>query len=237
MPQIIQTFRKGNRAVSSLLTGLIEWWALSEGSGDRVGSYAGITFTSINGVGNAAGVNGTTAAAFVSASLQELDTSSSSSLQMGDIDFSIAGWVYMTSSTYGAILNKWQGVDLEYILYFDPTISSFRFILNNASGTVDNVPSTTFGSAPLNTWYFVYAEYDATADLMKIGVNAGPLDSHAHTGGTALTTAPLVIGRVDAGNFQDGRVQRCGLWKRKLTTAEVSSLYNGGLGKSYPFLH
>lgn len=232
----IQVFRKGNRGAtsSSLVNNLVEWWNLSETSGNRVGSYAGTILTSINGVGNGAGVNGTIAAEFVAASSQELLTSSTSSLQMGDIDFSMCGWIYLISNNYGSILNKWETGIHEYILYYDPTITSFRFILDNG-GTVDNVPSTTFGAATLNTWYFVYGEYDAATDLMKISVNGGALDSNSHAGGAQAAGASLSIGRLDASGYPNSRVQRAGIWKRKLTSTEIATLYNGGNGISYPF--
>ena len=56
-------------------------------------------------------------------------------------------------------------------------------------------------------------------------VFAGPI-SH-----TASALESLAFSSI----LTDGRVDEVGLWQRVLTPLEVSTLYNGGAGLSYPF--
>jgi hypothetical protein len=214
---------------------MVEWWELNEASGNRVGSHAGMIMTPNNAPGTGAGIDSTIAVEFVSSSSQTLSKANESALQIGDFDFSFAGWIYLTTANYASIFNKWgDGATNEFIVYYDSAAARFRFIMNGGGG-VDSVPADTFGAPSTGVWYFLYAEHDATANTMSIGVNAGPLDSISYVGGGAVSTNPLVIGKVDTSNYSNSRVQKVGFWKRKLTAPEQAELYNAGNGATYPF--
>lgn len=232
----IQVIRKGNRFSldgQNLPTNIVEWWNLDELSGNRAGSINGLTLTDQNSVGNAAGANSSVAARYVSASSQNLLRTNEAALQLGDIDFSFVGWIYIEAYSYISIVNKWgDGGESEYLLYYDPVSTVFRLLLNAGAG---NLPASTFGAPAFDTWNMVYADYDAANDLMRISVNGGAFNTGSLAGGAPVTTCPFSIGKVDTSNFPNGRVQRVGFWKRKLTDAEISYLYNSGNGRSYPF--
>jgi hypothetical protein len=57
------------------------------------------------------------------------------------------------------------------------------------------------------------------------------------SGNPVDTTAAVNIGRggVASPQYHDGRIDEVGIWKRVLTAAERTQLYNGGLGYTYPF--
>ncbi len=220
---------------STLLVDLIEYWELGEASGNRVGSDNGYVMAPINSPGSSAGVGGVgLAAQFVSSSSQSLEMTNISAIEIGDFDFSFAGWINLTSTAnYASIFNKWQTPDFEFIVYFDKVGNVFRFLMNGADG-IKSVAATTFGAPSAGTWYFLYAQHDAAANNIKISVNAGAMDSTAYTGGGIGTAAPLCIGKVDATNFSDSLAAKVGYWKRKLTTLEIATLAVNP-PPSYPF--
>lgn len=222
--------------ISPLLNLMVDWWQMDELSGTRIGSHAGLDLTDVNGVGNAAGIDSTTAAAFVAASSQKLTRASEAALQVGNIDFSACIWVYHdTKATFFGIVGKY-GAQREWLLYYDLAGDVYRFLVSDDGSNAFTVPASTYGSPPNSTWSMLYVEHDATADTIAISVNAGVLDSTSYGGGVFVGTEPFLIGQTaTAGQYLNGRAQKCGYWKRKLTSAEILELYNAGNGALYPF--
>lgn len=170
------------------------------------------------------------------ASDQGFEASSNADFQMGDIDFSIAGWFrFKTKVTTQAILQKWlvTGNQRSYEIDFLVTSDRLRFLLS-VDGTSTNqvvVLANNFGAISVDTWLFIEAGYDAANNLMHISVNNGTPDTGAQTGGAFASTAKFTLGRrgtLDA--LFNGYVDEVGLWKRLLTAADITRLYNGGAG-------
>lgn len=93
-------------------------------------------------------------------------------------------------------------------------------------------PSThyfTTGVAPANAWTHVVVTHNGT---VKIYLN-GVLD--LSTPATYTTFVLGTWGRDPWGNNFTGKMDEYGVWDRILTPDEVSALYEGGLGRQYPF--
>ena len=215
---------------------LESYWRLAEISGTRVDSHGSNDLTDNNTVpGEAGKIN--IAAHFDNANSESLSIADNTSLSMGDIDFAIACWVNQdTQDTREQYVTKWAtGSNREYALYYVQSVDRFRFTVRDVADTGNtNVDADNLGSPSTGTWYFIVVEHDASANTISIQVNNGTIDSAAHSGGVIDGAAAFRIGATSA-EYSDGFIDEVGVWKRTLTTAERTALYNGGAGLSYPF--
>lgn len=219
----------------SLTDNLVAYWKLDEASGTRVdatgrGNDAAPTSTP----GNAAGVI-SSALDIDGTNYKYIAAQNSADLQTGDVDFTLAAWIWFdaSSSDYD-LIGKWSSSDLEYELALSG--QKFRFYLTPDGSSFPGVDATTFGNVSDSTWYFVVLWHDATADTVNICVNAGATDSTSHSAGVRVGTAIFKFGKTDfgVGHF-DGRIDEVGFWRRVLTSGERTTLYNAGAGKTFPF--
>lgn len=221
-------------------TGLVSWWDGAETSGVLIDAHGTNHLTDNNTVTSAAGkvtYTAEDASQFVVANSEYLSVTSNSSLQTGDIAFSLAGWVYLDSLTnYRAIITKWvNDGNLEYSMTYAPAADNkFRLFVSADGVATVNVLSTLPAVATSN-WYFVVAYHDPTANTIGISVNNGTVYTTSHSGGVRAGTAPVNIGRNPFGSTlgMDGRVACVGFWKKVLSASEITQLYNRGFGMDY----
>lgn len=238
----IQFLKKGRKYINdSLLTGLISYWKLNEASGTRADSAGDNDLTDNNTVTRVLGKQ-SGAAQFVSANSESLSISSNPSLQVGDIDFTLACWVYLTTKTLSQSFPT--KVDSgsnsrEYWVEYDSASDRIRFRVSSdgTSGNTTTVVANNLGAPSTGTWYFVVAWHDASSDTINIQVNNGTTDSTAHSTGVYAGTADFRIGAFGntPSQFLNGYADEVGFWKRLLTTEEKTRLYNSGNGITYPF--
>lgn len=231
----------GAPAPSSLLTGLVAYWQLEEASGNRADATGrGNTLAPTNTPGNAAG-RVSNAVQFVAASSQDLHATSNADMQIGDNTATIACWAYLDTKTVErTVLCKYGGAaaNWEYGIRYNATNDRFEFLwAKDALLTIAIATASTFGSPSLATWYFIVAQHDPATDLIKISVNNGAFNTAATSGGFNTSSINFTVGARGSGggNFMDGRVDEVGKWTRLLSAAEITSLYNGGNGTTYPF--
>ena len=220
---------------SALLTSLISNWNFNETTGTRLDSHTNNNdLADVGSVGFAAGKIGN-AAQFSGSN--ELSIASNASLQTGDIDFTITAWVYLDSLvSSGTILAKWgNSGDFEYRLLYSQGSDRLSWKVSASGTNTKTVDADTFGAPSTDTWYFLIAEHDSTADEIRISVNNGSSDSLAHSGGMHVDTIDLEFGTEQGGNDLIGRVDEITIWKRLLTTQEKADMYNAGAGLAYPF--
>lgn len=220
---------------------LVSCWAMEEASGTRADSYTSSAndLTDNNTVAmNASGKVGNTAELELSNS-EYLSRASNSSLVMGDIDFTIALWVNMESNaTTQKIVAKDSGLSFanEYAIDL-PIGGQFRFGIDSSSAFYFATPT---GTASLATWYYIVGWHDATANTVNISVNDGTVFSTSTTGQAPVTgTTTFMVGRRDeAGSpfYTDGFVDEAAIWKRKLSGAEITDLYNSGTGRACSYI-
>lgn len=228
--------RGAGAAGNGLLTGLVAYWGLDEASGNALDKHSGgLTLTQNNSPGADTGKVYSTARTF-DGSNQYFRRVSESAIETGNIDYSLAAWVYLSSTTGAravlakAVADATNGY--EFAIIYN---SNFRLVCGNNSG-LQVLQATNFGAATANTWNLVLAWQDTTANKIYIQVNNGtPNEATRTITPTAAATKPLNIGRLESGAFYlSGRIGPVAFWKdRTLSADDRAALYNGGAGLAY----
>jgi hypothetical protein len=187
------------------------------------------------------------ARSFVTASSQLLSIADNASLSCADVDFCLGGWVRMTSvATAQVIISKWDfnASQREYMAWYNPGTSRFEFLISqNGTSIAATATANTLGAPSINTWYFVLAYHDATANTIGISVNGGAFDTTSISGGARDGTSVFSVGgrsTTPADSFLGGTLDSLFFAKPSsigsLTSTIASRLYNSGSGLCYPQL-
>lgn len=226
--------------------GLAGYWRLEEASGTRYDrSKNGNHLTSNNTVGQTTGVSANTGncATFTAASSQYLSIAANSTFQMTNTSFTVTGWLMMTTTNTlyrfagqydsGANQRAWL------LLFFLAGNPQFQFIVSSNGTATSSLVMTHSGTINPNTWHFFAAYYDGTKQAMSI--DNGTVDTLTYSSGVSASTAALTLGTaLNSGavlNPLGGRLDEVGIWKRVLTAAEITFLYNAGSGTHFPWAH
>lgn len=230
---------------STLLDMLTAYWTLNEvsdGSGavSRADSSGnGHTLTDFGTTASVAAKQ-SNGALFNVADQTRLMATHHADLNIGNVDWEMAGWCYITAVSAQQIITK-AGTLLEFIFQMDATTDKFQWAVRNTSNAWVIVTATTFGIPATPGWVFFDVWHDATNNLIGIAINNGAADTLAFDANGTLntSTAKLSLSSNDTavpGVFFAGRLDEIGIWKGRLLTAdERTSLYNGGAGNTYPF--
>lgn len=230
---------------STLLAKCLAWWSFNETGGvafDRVGKNH---LTEVGTVSR--NTPGKIGAAMADFSGSDYFWTPGEGLAFGDEDFSISLWINMDSlATDRVILAKYIGANYsrEYLLSFNATAVRFRFAVGSGADggasvtTVDNSIIGGTGSAvpSVDTWYHIVCQHDATSNIIRIVVNNGGGNSAAHSTGVHKGITPLMIGAAsDGGTPVDGQFDALGIFRGRITDAEIATLFNSGNGREWPF--
>ena len=222
---------------SSLLTDLISYWALDEASGNRVDSHGSATLTDNNTVTQSTGNVYTNAAQLTRANSETLSRADEAENSFGNESFSVGCWVYLDS--LGAVLDpfvsKWNstGSQRSWTLLYSKGENKFGWAVSSNGSTSTNVYITAPSTA---TWYFLVGVHDADNDEIQLYIDASTPQTAAFSAGARDTTASLQMGTIieGGGNYiMDGRMGPVFLYRKALTAAEITSLYNSGNGLEY----
>lgn len=224
--------------VSTLNTGLITYWKLEEASGTRADSEPTTPqdLTDNNTVTQTTGKIGN-AAFFTAANSESLTHVDSADLSTGNIDFSVVAWAKFTSLSGSMwFVSQWiaGGNQRAWAINYDATSGRLRFSVSSDGTTQVHLQADAFGPPATNAWYMIFASHDSVNNTINISVNNGSANSVAHSTGVLDSTGAFNLGNVGS-LYLDGALDECGLWKKVLSAAEVTELYNGGAGKTYPF--
>ncbi len=222
----------------ALIDNLVSYWKLDEASGDALDAHGSNTLTEhgTGGVGTAAGIINN-ARSFVVADSDYFDHTDNTDLSTGDIDFTFAGWLKLTSDlTQQTFVSKGDwGIGGEYSIVWN----AFTWKLEVCSGsgfanyTVLNDNSITYVSG---VWYYLIWWHDSVNNLIGIAVNDATPVTTAYSAGVWDGTGSFNIGRQTGnGRHMDGLIDEVGFWKRMLSPSERTALYNSGAGFAYPF--
>lgn len=215
----------------ALTDSLVSYWALEEASGNRADSHGSNTLTDNNTVASATGKI-STAADFEASNSEWLSCADNAALSTGDIDFSLSFWVYFESTGYQELAGKWTGggTDREWLIYTFGGAMSFQVQGPSSGQTVTHGTSLTSG-----VWYHVVVWHDSVNNVIGITINDTSAVTQAHSGGANDGTADFTLGGRSGSVYFDGLMDEVGFWKKVLSAAEITSLYNGGSGFAYPF--
>lgn len=227
----------------ALSDSLISYWPLDEASGSALDAHGSndLAESASDTIDSAAGHVGG-ARDFELADTEYFSIADNADLSTGDIDFTIAAWVNLESLGTRTIVSKFStgASSREYTLQEVGTGASarLRFSVDSNGTAIDTaVNADTFGAVSTATWYFVVAWHDSVNNVIGISVN-DISDTAAHSAGVFDGTAAFAIGaRVNAdGDYFDGIIDEVGFWKRVLTSAEITELYNAGAGRDYAYI-
>ncbi len=226
---------------STLNDNLIAYWKLGEASGTRVDSEPTGTpqnLTDNNTVTQVAGIVGN-AAFFTSGNVEWLSVSDSADLSVGTEDFTIAAWVKLVNLTGDKIIaSHWSTTPSQqrsWLLRLNSAVGKYEFAVSSdgTSATVTTLADINFATPPTNAWHFVVASHDAVNNQMKISTNDGTPVTLGYSAGVHDSTGDFDIGARGAGaDPMWGAIDEVGFWKRILTAAEITALYNAGAGKT-----
>jgi hypothetical protein len=248
-PVALSTWR---RAGNGLLNNLIAYWPLNEAGGANnaldLHSNA-LTLTQVASPGSAAGKVYAGARTF-NGSTQYFSRVSEAALQTGDVDFTLAAWVYLTFVPAGAgyqiiqhVINSPTNSSGEFgIAYGGNATDSLRrlqfFVSANGAIWTDSIKCDAFGAFAINTWYLILAQHDAANNTISVSVN-GQTSSKAYTAGVYAGSNTWWFGGISNGSWLNGRIGPVAMWKSAaggggvLTAAQRTALWNGGAGLAY----
>ena len=199
----------------SLAMNLVARWEMNEPSGTRFDSSGnGNDLADNGGTGQASGKFGNaalfTGTEYLSRTDSEFDT-------MLTGEFTIAGWVYIesTSPSSQAVARKGASFTL---YYSSPNI--IWSVDNGAGGALVVVPLAA------NGWHSVCA-WSENGALAKLQVDGGTVFGGG-TGPVTTGTEAVIFGGDGTGGFNAmrGRLDRVRVWNRVLTSAERTQLAN-----------
>jgi hypothetical protein len=218
-----------------ITTSLVAYWDMDETSGNRADSVGANTLTDNNTVGNATGKI-STAANFVSANSEYLSIADNADTSIGS-SFSLAGWFRVTNTTNVQFLvaRDNNGATRDYTI--DVENGYVRFIVFDSSNAFMCITDSPSISA--NTWTFLAATWDEAGDDCAISINAGTQSvnsAYSIAGNTSDKNLVTSFGRREDGSgYLNGDMDEWGLWKKTLSTTEISDLYNANAGCTYSF--
>ena len=230
---------------TALKTNLVAYWTLNEssdGSGavSRLDSSGNnLTLGDYNTTPSASGLKGNCADL-------EYDNQEYLALKdrtenvMGNIDFTIAFWIKPESSRVQYLVSKGNETSAvsayAYLSYLNSSNTLYWIVSAASADKSINIPSVINNG----NWYFVVMYHDSVNDLIGAAINNGTHVTGSFNGGcvdysymvTNIGKKPQTTIDKYANGF-DGMMDEIGIWKRMLTPAEITWLYNAGAGRTY----
>lgn len=221
---------------------IVGYWNLDEASGTRNDSGPNglhVTASTSSPTGTT-GPGSHNATLFTRSNSQYLARATASALQLSGTDFTVCGWVNLTTITQDFVgfccHGQATGLTRSWQVYMGavatPTLACSVYPDGtNGGGPVDS----NFGSLGTGTWRFVIAEYTFSTSTLGVSTNLGTPVTSVRTD-NFVSTGQFGFGwREDPGGGYelDGALAMWGFWKRLLTSGEKTTLYNSGNGMSW----
>lgn len=214
-------------------------WKFNNDGNDSIGANHltnnnSATFTE----GKLGGATGATQ--LVAASSQYWSIADNTVLSMGDVDFSIALWLYLDSvGVERNCVAKFtsMGNQREYKVIVQSN-NVLRFIVSpDGTSGFTTVNASNFGALSAATWYCVIAYHNAVNNVIGIAVNDTTPNTAAHTTGTFNGTSDFKIsGEGTSGVYWNGRIDNVCIAKSAagaggvLTAAQRTAFYASDVG-------
>ena len=208
---------------TTLITGLVAYWKFDESSGNAIDSVGGVPAVN-NNVTYAAGFNGNAAVFNNSNAYMHAILTMPSGAGSAD---SFAIWVYQTGAQ--SEQKDIMGSGYSIHLWENPN----RTIIYGNWTSVTNEQFNSTGTILDNQWNLVVVT-SLSASSSKCYIN-GVLAGQNNLTGNLVNAGYIEFGRHPNfnGNYLNGKLDNAGYWNRELTQAEVTTLYNSGVGLRY----
>jgi hypothetical protein len=222
---------------SSLLTGLVSYWKLDETSGnalDSVGSNNGTVDAFGRVTQGVTGLIDKAAESSTTSGIEVVDFGSS--LTIGTSSWSISLWAkFSTAGRFYFI--QWGADGGTNGIRIETSTSPYHgSIIFGWGASYHEMSSGLNIDLTDGSWHHIVATFDRSGNMqIWIDGNAGnTYDISSHSAESIANSTNFSIVST-SGTTCDVIVDEYGLWNRVLTSYEISSLYNSGVGKTYPF--
>jgi hypothetical protein len=213
----------------ALINSLVAYYKMDEASGNLVDSTSNNTIVTFTGGYGAAGIINHGVSFAGVAQYATLPNAANFTNTSGG-SLSINMWIYMTTAHLTAIANLF-GSNIAPGFYFPVDQGTNQYDLRYyVTGVAFNDGTVTTYVA--STWYMLtMVKSGGTVSFYRNGTLLGS----SSVGGDATVTNTQYIGGDPSSEAFPGIIDEVGYWSRAITTDEITALYNGGLGLSYPF--
>lgn len=216
----------------SLLTSLVAYYSFESLLTDFSGN--GNTLTNTNTVTTGVGKVGSNSASFVRTSSQYLSVANTQFQTTGSV--SMAAWFQLASivATYKVLFGIHGDTFKQWSLQIDSSHRLRSVISSNGTNETEALVTTVLTAS---VWHFGVLWYDSVAQTINCQMDNGTPISTSFTSAVFQGSGAMRFGASNTpGDFHDGLVDEAGFWKRVLTSDERTALYNGGSGRTYPFV-
>jgi len=227
---------------TALRAGLTNYWPLNESapSGDASATNwvaGGHNLTSENSVLSTTGVQGN-GRNFVSANSERmLGNATASSTICGTANYTLAFWFRMTSAfvsgNQGLVSNDFFSTERGVSIYATGASGSWYrplLNLNYADATSETYQPWIPDFMAPSTWHFFCLRLSG-GTAMDVRFNAIDATTKAITKAFFTSRQRLFFGvRFTSSDYLNGDLDEVAMWNRRLSDAEVSTLYNNGAG-------
>lgn len=221
----------------AILTNIVSAWKFNESSGNAADSAGSNTLTNNNTCTYSAGQL-SNAVNTASASSQYLDITDAAQTGLDILgDLSIAFWAKWTDFTGQDFIIGKDSIAATLRSYIVSSTSTVMLLDLSSDGSTSTEKNDSH-SISTGVWTHIVCTYNAaggTAYFFINGVRGTQMTGFPTS--IANTAAPFSISTfgLGLGNFFNGSIDMAAIWSRELVQADVDILYNGGVGREYPF--
>jgi hypothetical protein len=227
---------------SSLRSSLTNYWPLNEeapsGSNTTAVNWVsgGTNMTSDNAVPSIAGKS-RNGRSFTRANSQRMSATATSSMTIcGTTDYTLAFWFRMGSASpsgnHGLITNDFFSTERGISHYMEGNTGTWQptFFLVYTDGTTETWQPIGGASVAASAWTFGCLRLSGGTSL-DYRINSMNVTTKTLTKSFHSSRQRLFFGtRFTAGDYLDGALDEVAMWSRRLSDAEVNTLYNDGNG-------
>jgi hypothetical protein len=224
----------GGGGSSTLLNNLVAYYAFEETSGvncydstanDRDLSINGATINQAGQIGKCYTYDGNDIVGDTTISAFNLT------------NLSVSVWFKTNSTnTVGLVGNYyWDDTGWDVILSQDWPFSGNLVFSLRSTNTPASLELGTTGALNNNAWHHALCTFNGTTANIYVDGNTTPNDSSIWANTIDYTANNLFAIGYRGGINYTGSIDEIGVWSRALTTSELTELWNGGTGKTYPF--
>ncbi len=226
----------------SLLDNLQAYFKADESSGTMADQVNGNTLTNNNTATFTAGkINNALTLASASSQWMSRTDADCVGIDFNATSFTINCWVNWTtavpsSNTVACFAGKMESGNRQYSFnqFNNAGTQTLYAEIGLGADTADGQSVNWTPSAA--TWYMVTFRYTTGTKKGDFSVNGSAQGAQVtFVNDLATDVSDFRVGSAFGGRFMDGQIDEMGLWDRRLTDQEITTLYNRGAGLSIPF--